>query len=210
MRRVSALRASPVVLLAGLALLVAAPAMAGAGAPLRAPLAGVVLEDAAGHPWDLDALVGQPVLVVLADRSASAKAVAWGRAIGRARPGEVALWASPGKVATLSLADLRAVPGFARGVARWIIAQMVGEHAGEKGPPLLLDWDGAVAGRVDAEEGVPNVRLYAADGSLVLRDSGDPAPEKVARLATAIDGVVSGAAPPAGAASPPGTGDARP
>jgi hypothetical protein len=161
-----------------------------------APFAGVVLEDPDGRQWDLSALVGQPALVVVADRGASGKAVDWGRAIGAARPQGIAPWVSPGKVATISIADLRVVPGFARGSARWIISVLVSAQAGQGGPPLLLDWDGAVAGRIGAQDGVPNVRLYAPDGSLVVRDAGDPTPDKIARLAAAIDGLVGAGGTP--------------
>lgn len=170
-----------------------------------APFAGVVLEDPDGRRWDFAALLGQPALVVVADRSASSASVDWGRDIGAARPHSVALWVSPGKVAIVSIADLRSVPGFARGTARWIIARMVGEQ-GQGGPPLLLDWDGVVAGRIAAEDGVPNIRLYAPDGKLVLSDSGTATADKIARLVAAIDGLVGAAATPLPAA--PGTATA--
>lgn len=170
-----------------------------ATATTGSPFDGVVLEDPEQKQWDLGLLAGHPALVVLADRSASGESVEWGRGIGAARPQSVATWIVPGKVAVVSVADLRGVPGFAHGTARWIIAKMVGEQ-GAGGPPLLLDWDGAVAARVDAREGVPNVRLYAPDGTLVLRDDGDATPERIARLAAAIDGLVP---PPPAASSGP-------
>jgi hypothetical protein len=166
-------------------------------AATSAPFGGVVLEDPEERQWDLAALAGHPTLLVVADRSASGESVEWGRRIGAARPQSVAAWIVPGKVAVVSVADLRAVPGFARGTARWIIAKMVGEQ-GPGGPPLLLDWDGAVAARIGAHDGVPNVCLYAADGTLVLRDEGDATAERIARLAAAIDGLV----PPQAAPSP--------
>ncbi|MBM4246112.1 MAG: hypothetical protein FJ148_20325 [Deltaproteobacteria bacterium] len=174
----------------------APPATAPAGS--SAPFTGVVLEDPDERPWDLGQLAGHPVLLVVADRAASGASVEWGRGIGAARPQSVAPWITPGKVAVVSVADLRAVPAFARGTARWIIAQMVGEQ-GAGGPPLLLDWDGAVAARIGARDEVPNVRLYAADGTLVLQDQGDATPERVARLAAAVDGLVP---PPSPAVTP--------
>lgn len=178
-----------------------------------APLHGIVLEDPDGRQWDLSALAGHPVLLVVADRAASGESVEWGRGIGAARPQGVAAWIVPGKVAVVSVADLRAVPGFARGTARWIIARMVGEQ-GAGGPPLLLDWEGAVAERIGARDRVPNVRLYAADGTLVLQDEGDATPERIARLATAIDGLVphaaSESAASAGGAPPVASPDASP
>lgn len=164
-----------------------APSSGSPGA--TAPLAGIILEDPDARAWDLSALAGHPVLLVVADRAASGESVEWGRRIGAARPQSVGAWIVPGKTAVVSVADLRAVPGFARGTARWIIAQMVGEQ-GAGGPPLLLDWDGVVAQRIGAHDGVPNVRLYASDGTLVLQDEGDATPERIARLAAAIDGLV--------------------
>jgi hypothetical protein len=166
------------------------------------PFAGIVLEDPEEKTWDLAMLGGHPVLMVVADRSGSSESIEWGKGIGAARPQSVATWIAPGKVAVVSVADLRGVPGFARGTARWFIAKMVGEQ-GPGGPPLLLDWDGAVAARIDAHDGVPNVRLYAADGTLVLRDQGDATPERIARLAAAIDGLVPPPAPSASATAAP-------
>jgi hypothetical protein len=191
------------------ALLSAALCAPATAADDRAPLAGVVLEDPGGRSWDLDALVGQPVLLVVADRGASGKAVDWGRGIAAARPHALAPWASPGTVAILSVADLRGVPGFARGTARWIIAALVGAQAGQGGPPLLLDWDGKVAVPIAALDGVPNVRLYAADGRLVLGDSGDPTADAITRLAAAIDGLVAAAQASAAAPTPTAAAETR-
>ena len=81
-------------------------------ASARAPLTGVILEDPEEKKWDLSLLAGHPVLVVVADRSASGESVEWGRGIGAARPQSVATWIVPGKVAVVSVADLRGVPGF--------------------------------------------------------------------------------------------------
>lgn len=206
MRTLSLVRAAgPRALLASVLFLLVLLGASRLRAADAAPFAGVVLEDPDGRQWDFAALVGQPALVVVADRSASSASVDWGRDIGAARPHSVGLWVSPGKVAIVSIADLRAVPGFARGTARWIIAKMVGEQ-GQGGPPLLLDWDGVVAGRIAAQDGVPNLRLYASDGMLVLSDSGAATPDKIARLAAAIDGLVGAAGTPAPAA----TGAAKP
>lgn len=187
----------------------ATPAPPASSAPASsvsaAPFAGVVLEDPDERPWDLGQLAGHPVLLVVADNAASGESVEWGRGIGAARPHSVAAWIAPGKVAVVPVADLRAVPGFARGIARWIIAKMVGEQEAG-GPPLLLDWDGAVATRIGALDGVPNVRLYGADGALVLQDQGDATPERVARLAAAIDGLVPPPSPAVTAADAKGEG----
>ncbi|MEW6269149.1 MAG: hypothetical protein AB1689_07605 [Thermodesulfobacteriota bacterium] len=196
---------------AGALLAVALLLVPGAAARAGWPFAGVVLEDPDGKRWDLDDLAGKPVLVAVADRAGSAQAVAWGRGIAKLRPQGVAAWATAGKVAILSIADLRAVPGFARGAARWAIDAMVDEQAaGAKGPPLLLDWEGEVAGPVEPRGGVANLRLYDASGTVVLRDEGEPTPEKLERLATKIDELLAASAatpgvPGASAAAPRAT-----
>jgi hypothetical protein len=171
------------------------------------PFAAVALEDPDGRPWHLGELAGVPALVAVADRGGSSQAVDWGRGIARLRPHGVAGWASAAKVAIVSVADLRAVPGFARGAARWAIDAMIDQQGGgATGPPLLLDWEGAVAGRLGPRDGVANLRLYDAAGTLVLTDEGAPTAEKLERLAAAIDAVLAStpaASPtPAASASP--------
>jgi hypothetical protein len=89
-----------------------------------------------------------------------------------------------------------------------MIAAMMEERQGDGGPPLLLDWEGTVAARVAAEPDTPNVRLYAPDGALVLRDEGEATPAGIARLAAAVDALVArsaGAAPSPAASATPGS-----
>ncbi len=167
--------------------------------------AGVVLEDPRGKEWPLGELVGQATLVVIADRAAADDALAWGRGAGEARLDRVAHWAEPGKLAVVSVLDLRGIPAVARGTARWLIVQMLDEQK-PAGPPRLLDWDGVIVTPAGAEEGVATVRLYAPDGTLAHADAGTPTPEKLARLLAAIDVVLASApaprATPAAAAPP--------
>lgn len=177
-----------------------------ARAEQRAPFAGVVLEDPDGRSWDLTALAGHPALLVVADGEAADGAVAWGKAINDGCPECLAHWVEPGRVTVLSVADLRSVPSFARGTARWMISKM-GDEKPTVGPPRLLDWEGAVAGAVGASEGVPSVRLFDASGALVLEDSGEATPDKVARVVAAIRRFVPAkgeatAAPPRPEATP--------
>lgn len=163
--------------------------------------AGVVLEDPRGKAWPLDALREHATLLVIADRAASDDALAWGKGAGEARLASIAHWAEPGKLVVVSILDLRAVPSFARGTARWLIVQMLDEKK-PGGPPRLLDWEGVIATPAGAEEGVATVRLYAPDGALAFADGGAPTPEKLERLLAAIDGVLEGLATPAATATP--------
>jgi hypothetical protein len=175
-----------------------------AGAEQRAPLAGVALEDPDGRSWDLAALAGRPVLVVVADGDAADEAAAWGKAINDACRDCLAHWVEPGRLTVLSVADLRSVPSFARGTARWMISKM-GDDEPVVGPPRLLDWEGAVAGPIGAREGVPNVRLFDASGALVVEASGDATPAEVARVNSAIERLF-----PAKAGEPAGPTPAAP
>lgn len=163
--------------------------------------ADVVLEDPRGKEWPLGALTGHATLLVIADRAGSDDALAWGKGAGEARTPGIAHWAEPGKLVVVSVLDLRAVPDFARGTARWLIVQMI-EETKPAGPPRLLDWEGVVAKPAGAEEGVATVRLHAPDGTLVHQDAGAPTPEKLARLLAAIDDVLATVAQPASAPTP--------
>ncbi len=186
-----------------LAVLLVIDVVAGRATERRRSLAAVVLEDVDGRRWPAAEIDAQPLLIVVADRGASEDARAWGREIGRQRGGSVAHWAQPGRVVVVSAADLRAVPSFARGTARWIIAQ--GRSGRDDGaPPLMLDWDGALAGPVAAKEGTATVLLYAADGRLLLRDEGAPTAEKIARVVAAIDALLAAG----GASDAPSAGTA--
>jgi hypothetical protein len=174
----------------------------------RPSLVDVVLEDADGKSWRMAEVDAHPLLVVVADRSASGDARAWGREIAKQRRDVLAHWAQPGRVVIVSAADLRAVPGFARGTARWLIAQ-ARDDDDPGAPPLMLDWDGALANAVGANEESATVVLYAADGRVLLRDEGSSTPDKVARLAVAIDVALGASAEPeAGNVGGPGAADA--
>ena len=176
-------------------------------APYRADAGGrisaAVLEDPDGRPWRLSELDGQPVVVVVADRAASGEAVDWGRRIGAAWGERISLWSDRERVAVLSVADLRAVPGFARGIARWIIARLVADEAdpaGRASPPLLLDWDGVVIGALDVEPEGATVIVLGRDRGVEFVATGEPTEEKVARLGTALERVDARPATPALAA----------
>jgi hypothetical protein len=177
--------------LAGAVLLGAAALARPAAAPN--PLAGVVLEDDAGRSWRLGELVGTPVLLVVADRTASADANEWGRRLAAAGA-PLAPWRAAGTATWLAVADLRRVPEYAREAARARVREReAGRSPGERqrSSPLLLDWDGRIAGPLGAERGRALVVLIGADGRILIQARGAPTDATVAGLRETVAGAIA-------------------
>jgi hypothetical protein len=152
------------------------------------PLAGVVLVDLSERSWALDDLRGEPVLVVIADRSASAQAAAWGAWLA-GRTSLLAPWRAPGKVACLSVADLRRVPEFARQSTRERLREQgAGPPSGKAPPisPLLLDWRGVLGEALRVERGAAALILLGRDHQPMLRVTGPPNESAVTAMVEAI------------------------
>lgn len=152
------------------------------------PLAGVVLVDLSERSWALDDLRGEPVLVVIADRSASEQAAAWGPWLA-GRTTLLAPWRAPGKVAWLSVADLRRVPEFARASTRERLREQgAGPPSGEapRISPLLLDWRGVLGEALRVERGAASLILLGRDHQPILRVGGPPSESAVAEMVDAI------------------------
>jgi hypothetical protein len=175
------------------AVVVATGALVASGAAADDPLAGIVLDDATGRSWHLDELRGGPVLLIIADRRAPEQATEWGERLA-ARTLPFAPWRVAGKVAWLSVADLRRVPDYARDSARERVRD---DEAGrsqterQQCSPLLLDWSGLLAERFGAERGEALVVLLAADRRPVLDARGAPTDATVTRLVDAITNAVA-------------------
>ncbi len=160
------------------------------------PLAGVVLVDVSGRPWALDDLRDGPVLLVIGDRHASTQAEEWGERLA-ARATGLAPWRAAGKVAWVSVADLRRVPEYAREEAR---ARLREQSAGRRGggsasSPVLLDWGGLLAERFHAERGAVVVVLLGPDRQPLARATGAPSETAVTPMIDAINAITR-AAPP--------------
>jgi len=156
------------------------------------PLAAVVLEDDGGRSWQLSELVGVPVLLVIADRTASAEASEWGRRLA-ATDAPLVPWRTDGKVAWLAVADLRRVPDYARDAARermraWEAGRSPGER--KHSSPLLLDWNGQVAGPFDTERGRVLVVLVGTDGRILVQARGTATDAAVTQIQQTIATVV--------------------
>jgi hypothetical protein len=161
--------------------------------PAADPLAGIVLDDDAGRSWHLDELRGEPVLLVIADRRASEQATGWGERLA-ARTLPVAPWRAAGKVAWLSVADLRRVPDYARDSARERVRDdetSRSEAERRQCSPRLLDWRGLLAERFGADRGEALVVLLAADRRPLSNSRGAPTDATVTRLVEAITNAVA-------------------
>jgi hypothetical protein len=127
----------------------------------------------------------------VADRRSAPVAREWGVRLAAAGA-PVAPWRAPGKVAWLSVADLRRVPAYARDSARDRIRERESARsAGERrlASPLLLYWDGRLAERFGAEKGEALLVLLSAEHEPVTEFRGAPTDETAARLREAIDRV---------------------
>lgn len=153
------------------------------------PLAGLVLDDGGGRARALDELRGRPVLLVIADRGASQQASEWGKRLA-AQGFALAPWSAAGRVACLSIADLRGVPEYARDEARDRLEERGagrGETERSQCSPLLLDWKGRLAEPFASRRGEALLVLLSPDHQAVLRELGAPTDEAVARLGAALE-----------------------
>lgn len=78
------------------------------------------------------------------------------------------------------VAELSAVPGFARGIARGIISGLVKQ-------PILLDWTGEVSQQLKAQKNITNLYVIDAQGQLIASSSGEATLEKLKEMVEAID-----------------------
>lgn len=163
------------------------------GAPARGaggddPLATIRLEDSAERSWHLGDLAGAPVLLVVAGRRWSTQADAWGSRLAQSEL-PLAPWLEEGRIAWLSIADLGRVPPWAHAAARERIADRerarpVDER--QRRSPLLLDWKGVVARRLDAGREGATVVLLSPERRTLARERGAPTDEAVARVVAAV------------------------
>lgn len=78
------------------------------------------------------------------------------------------------------VAELSAVPGFARGIARGIISGLVKQ-------PILLDWTGEVSQQFKAQKNVTNLYIIDPQGQMIASSSGEATLEKLKEMVEAID-----------------------
>lgn len=78
------------------------------------------------------------------------------------------------------VAELSAVPKFARGIARGIISGIVKQ-------PIMLDWTGTVSSQFGAQAGVTNVYAINAQGQIIAQGSGAANLDKLKAIAESVD-----------------------
>lgn len=78
------------------------------------------------------------------------------------------------------VAELSAVPKFARGIARGIISGIVKQ-------PIMLDWTGNVSSQFAAKSGVTNVYAINAQGQIIASGSGLASLDKLKAIAESVD-----------------------
>lgn len=78
------------------------------------------------------------------------------------------------------VAELAAVPKFARGIARGIIDGMVEQ-------PILLDWTGNVSQQFGAQKQTANVYVISTEGYILAQASGTAQLDKLKALARVVD-----------------------
>lgn len=78
------------------------------------------------------------------------------------------------------IADLSAVPRFARGIAQGIVSGLVKY-------PIMLDWDGNISQSYKIEKGKTNLFVIDPQGEIHLHLTGTATPEKLAEATTLIE-----------------------
>ncbi|MCP5524295.1 MAG: hypothetical protein H7A46_22395 [Verrucomicrobiales bacterium] len=131
------------------------------------------LTDQRGEKREVRFPLDRPLVITLADRAGSKQVAGWVEPVRR-RFGE--------SVRIEGVADLRAVPGFLRGLVR-------GQFAGLD-YPVMLDWDGAVVGPAGYEGGAVAVWLVDREGNILWRGQGEVDEARLDVMVHRLDGLL--------------------
>ncbi len=138
--------------------------------PTNAP-ALVKLEDQFGKPQKLAFPSANVTLLAIADQKGSAEVNAWIAAL-KPRYAE--------RIDIRGLADIGAVPGFLQGhISRKIQAT--------RKYPVMMDWSGKVSDRFGYRQGVANILVIDADGTIRERVWGAATDNGVSLISHALD-----------------------
>lgn len=151
---------------------VARPAVA---APSYPQATAFALEDLRGAKQYFSFPRSQPLLLALADREGAEQMEAWIKPLYARYTSEIEIH---------GIAELSAVPGFARGIARGIIGSLVSQ-------PIMLDWTGDVVQQFGAAKGQTVLVLISPSGQIRLREQGAHTAAGFARLTTAVDSLLA-------------------
>ncbi len=114
------------------------------------------LEDLQGKKRVFAYPLAKPTVMAFADQKGAEQMEAWITPL-YARYGE--------RIEVHGVAELSAVPGFARGIARGIIGGLVEQ-------PIMLDWTGKVSKQFGMQPKVTNIYLLNTQGQILVEGSG--------------------------------------
>lgn len=127
----------------------------------------------------------KPAVLAVADKKGSDDIESWAQPLAE-RFGE--------RIDIPGLADVSAVPRLLRGTVQSRFKKAIAH-------PVMLDWDGKVAGGFHYTKGQANVYLIAADGRVLHHLVGRASADKLAELGSRIEALLNEA--------PPAQADAR-
>ncbi|MGV3524036.1 MAG: hypothetical protein ACO1RX_07425 [Candidatus Sericytochromatia bacterium] len=162
----------------------ALPRQAPANRPAARPAAVVpsypratafALEDLRGTKQYFSFPRSQPLVLALADREGAEQMEPWIKPLYARYPSQIEIH---------GIAELSAVPGFARGIARGIIGSLVSQ-------PIMLDWSGDVVKQFGAAKGQTVLVLLSPSGEIRLRVQGAYTAASFERLTAAVDTVLA-------------------
>lgn len=140
-------------------------------APVYRQAPAFELEDLKGQKRQFAYPLAKPTVMAFADQKGAEQMEAWITPLFT-RYGE--------RIEIHGVAELSAVPGFARGIARGIIAGIVEQ-------PVMLDWTGKVSKQFGMKAKVTNIYLLDTQGRIVVEGSGIADLEKLTAFVKAID-----------------------
>lgn len=131
------------------------------------PLAlGFSLQDQKGRTLNYQFPRNRITVLAFADREGSSQMEGWIRPLYTEFTDQIDIH---------GIADLSAVPRFARGIAQGIVSSLVKY-------PVMLDWEGHVSRSYQAEPGKTTLVLITPEGRIDERLSGIASPDKLERL----------------------------
>jgi hypothetical protein len=144
------------------------------GAAPAGPAADFTLDDQFGRPHAVRFADAPLTLLVFTGRAAVADGVAWAREL----PAALAAAGAPAP-RVVAVAAVGAVPGFAQGVVRAVLAAQ---------PPVPVDWGDRVAERFGYRPDAARAVLVDAGGRVRAAASGPPTAGVLAEFAAAAGG----------------------
>ncbi len=133
------------------------------------------LENLDGETQQFSFPRSKPLILAIADQKGSEQMEAWIQPLYDRYESQVDIH---------GVAELSAVPKFARGMARGIISRLVKQ-------PIMLDWTGNVSASFEATADVTNIYVISTEGEILARSSDVANLDKLKTIAAAMDAHVN-------------------